>query len=62
MLFDVLKCFFVRLCRNVYLMLLHVHKSRAYDLDLIDVANDFIDVSYHRKHFFSSEFKQSDRD
>ena len=45
-----------------HLMVLHVHKSSADDLDLIDVANDFIDGSDHRKHFFGSEFKHSDRD
>ena len=43
------------------LMLLHVHKSCADDLDLIDVANDFIDGSDHRKHFFGSEFKHFDQ-
>ena len=34
------------------LMLLHVHKSETDDLDLIDVANDFIAHSEHRKQFF----------
>ena len=43
------------------LMLLHVHKSETDDLDLIDVANDFIESNKHRKHFFGTEFKQSDR-
>ena len=43
------------------LMLLHVHKSETDDLDLIDVANDFIESNEHRKHFFGLEFKQSDR-
>ena len=43
------------------LMLLHVHKSETDDLDLIDVANDFIAHSEHRKQFFGTEFKQSDR-
>ena len=41
------------------LMLLHVHKSETDDLDLIDVANDFIESNEHRKHFFGLEFKQS---
>ena len=44
-----------------HLMLLHVHKSHTDDLDLIDVANDFIDDSDHRKYFFGPDFKQSDR-
>ena len=42
-----------------HLMLLHVHKNDTDKLDLIDVANDFIDGSEHRKHFFGTEFKQS---
>ena len=42
------------------LMVLHVHKSHTDDLDLVAVANDFIDGSDHRKSFFGSEFKQSD--
>ena len=45
-----------------HLMLLHVHKSYTDHLELIDVANDFIDSSEYRKHFFGSEFKLSDRD
>ena len=45
-----------------HLMLLHAHKSHTDDLDLIDVANDFIDGSDHRKYLFGPEFKQSDRD
>ena len=42
------------------LMVLHVHKSHTDNLDLVAVANDFIDGSDHRKNFFGSEFKQSD--
>ena len=42
------------------LMVLHVHKSHTDDLDLVAVANDFIDGSDPRKSFFGSEFKQSD--
>ena len=56
-----------------HLMLLHIHKNRAddllqiepssfHDLDLIDVVNDFINGSDHRKNFFGSKFKHSDRD
>ena len=35
-----------------HLMLLDVHKSHTDDLDLIDIVNDFIDGSDHRKHFW----------
>ena len=45
-----------------HLMLLHIHKCHTNNLDLIDVANDFIDGNEHRKNFFGSEFKQTDRD
>ena len=41
------------------LMVLHVHKSHADDLDLIAVANNFIDGNDHRKNFFGPEFKLS---
>ena len=44
------------------LELLHLHKCHAKSLDLIDVANDFIDGNEHRKNFFGSEFKLTDRD
>ena len=43
-----------------HLMILHVHKNLTDDLDLVAVANNFIDGSDHRKHYFGSEFKQSD--
>ena len=43
-----------------HMMMLHVHKSHTDDLDLVAVAKEFIDGSDHRKHFFGSEFKQSD--
>ena len=42
------------------LMILHVHKSHIDNLNLVVVANDFIDGSDHRKKFFGSEFKQSE--
>ena len=45
-----------------HLMFLHIHKCHTNNLDLIDVANDFIDGNEHRKNFFGSEFKQTDRD
>ena len=45
-----------------HLMLLHIRKCHTNNLDLIDVANDFIDGNEHRKNFFGSEFKQTDRD
>ena len=45
-----------------HLMLLHIHKEHTNNLDLIDVANDFIDGNEHRKNFFGLEFKQTDRD
>ena len=43
-----------------HLMLLHVHKNHIDGLNLIDVANDFIADSEHRKHVFGTEFKSSD--
>ena len=43
-----------------HLTILHVHKNLTDDLDLVAVANYFIDGSGHRKHYFGSEFKQSD--
>ena len=43
-----------------HLMMLHVHKNCTDQLDLVAVANDFIDGSDHRKHYFGSEFRQSD--
>ena len=42
---------------GIDLMLLHVHKNDTDKLDLIDVANDFIDSNEHRKHFFGTEFQ-----
>ena len=48
-------------CLN-HLMLLHVHKSQTDELNLIDVANDFIDANDHRKNIFGSQFSQSDYD
>ena len=45
-----------------HLMLLHIHKYHTNNLDLIDVAHDFIDGNEHRKNFFGLEFKQTDRD
>ena len=40
-----------------HLMLLHIHKSLTDDLNLVDVANDFIAGHDHRKHVFGTEFK-----
>ena len=45
-----------------HLLLVHIHKCHTNSLDLIDVANDFIDGNEHRKNFFGSEFKLTDRD
>jgi len=43
-------------------MVLHVYESHTDNLDLVAVANDFIDSSDHRKNFLGLEFmiKQSD--
>ena len=43
-----------------HLMLLHVHKDRTNGLDLVDVANDFIFGSEHRKNLFGAKFSSSD--
>ena len=43
-----------------HLMLLHIHKSLTDDLNLVDVANDFIAGHDHRKHVFGTEFKPAD--
>ena len=43
-----------------HLMLLHVHKDRTDGLDLVDVANDFIFGSEHRKNLFGAKFSSSD--
>ena len=45
-----------------HLKLLHIHKCHTKSLDLIDVANCFIDGNEHRKNFFGSEFKLTDKD
>ena len=42
------------------LMLLYIHKRRTDHLNLVDIANDFIVGSDHRKQVFGNEFKQSD--
>ena len=41
-------------------MLLHVHKDRTNGLDLVDVVNDFIFGSEHRKNLFGGKFSSSD--
>ena len=38
-------------------MLLHIHRSLTDDINLLDVANDFIAGHDHRKHVFDTEFK-----
>ena len=43
-----------------HLMFLHVHKDRTNGLDLVDVANDFIFGSEHRKNLFGAKFSSSD--
>ena len=43
-----------------HLMLLHVHKSSTDQLSLVDVANDFIAGSDHRKQVFGMKFLPSD--
>ncbi len=43
-----------------HLMILHVHHSETDNLDLVQVANDFIDGYDHRKKLFEIEFKQRD--
>ena len=52
------KCFL----KLLHSMLLHVHKSHTDHLNLVDVANDFISGSEHRKNVFGTEFKDSDLD
>ena len=42
------------------LLLVHIHKSRTDHLNLVDIANDFIVGSDHRKQVFGNELKQSD--
>ena len=42
-----------------HLILLHVHKDHIDGLNLLDVANDFIADSEHRKHVIGTEFKSS---
>ena len=44
-----------------HLMVLSVHKEFTDKLSLIDVANEFISGSEHRKNVFSMEFSQSDK-
>ena len=43
-----------------HLMLLHIHKKLTDDLNLVDVANDFIAGHDHRKQVFGTEFKPDD--
>ena len=43
-----------------HLMLLHIHKSYTDDLNIVNVANDFIADNEHRKQYFGPEFKPSD--
>ena len=43
-----------------HLMLLHVHKECTDDLDLVNIANDFIFSSEHRKNIFGAKFRPSD--
>jgi len=43
-----------------HLMILHVHQSETDHLDLVQVANDFIDGNDHRKKLFGVEFKPTD--
>ncbi len=43
-----------------HLIILHVHHSETANLDLVQVANDFIDGNDHRKKLFGIEFKQTD--
>ena len=42
------------------LMLLHMHKDCTDGPDLVDVANDFIFSSEHRKNLFGAKFSSSD--
>ena len=43
-----------------HLMLMHIHKDQTDALNLVDVANDFIAGSNHRKDVFGTEFKPTD--
>ena len=43
-----------------HLMILHIHKDHTDGLNLVDVANDFIAGSDHRKQVFGTKFEQSD--
>ena len=42
-----------------HIMLLHVHKDRTDALDLIEIANQFVDGSDHRMTIFGT-FKDTD--
>ena len=43
-----------------HLMLLHIHKNLTDDLNLVNVANDFIAGHDNRKQVFGTEFKPAD--
>ena len=43
-----------------HFMLLHVHKRYTDDLNVVNVANDFIANNEHRKQYLGPEFKPSD--
>ena len=43
-----------------HLSLLHIHKNRTKNLNLVDVANDFVGGNDHRMHVFGIEFKPFD--
>ena len=40
-------------------MVLHIHKEKLYNLSLIDIGNDFVEVNERRK-FVLGKFDQSD--
>ena len=40
-------------------MVLHIHKEKLYNLFLIDIGNDFVEVNERRK-FVLGKFDQSD--
>ena len=38
--------------RLIHLMLIHVHKDKCENLQLLDLANDFVQTSEHRLSLF----------
>ena len=43
-----------------HLMVLHVHSDHTDELNLVDVANEFIADNEHKRQVFGNEFKETD--